>query len=399
MAYSLGLTLYNLANRRDPAPVPAPRPARPNGRMVWLHVPGPDRASPMLELARRLAVDDGLGVLITCPAPMSLPNGVLQDMAPQDTPVDTKAFIAHWQPELAILADGELRPALLHMLADQKIPVIVVQGRSPYLLREREGWYPGLARSLLATIPHILTMDEAGARAFRKAGATPKAVEVAGRMEEQSTVLPHTEAERASLAEIMATRPAWLVAGLDEAEEDAIIAAHSATLRMAHRLLLIVAPQNAAQAEALGNKIAKNTGWNVAQRALDEEPDPEVEVLIADSPAELGLWYRLAPITFLGGSLLGTGCLRNPMEGASLGSSLIGGHRPGAFGTEFGRLTEANALRPVTSPTDLTRALSELLDPDRAAHLANAAWRVASDGAEVTDRVITLIRRIIDGDT
>ena len=91
-------------------------------------------------------------------------------------------------------------------------------------------------------------------------------------------------------------------------------------------------------------------------------------------------------------------CLRNPMEGAALGSSLIGGPRPGDFGSAFDRLTAASAMRTVSSPTELTRALSELLDPDRAAHLANAAWRVASDGAEVTDSVISLIRRIIDGD-
>ena len=398
MAYSLGLTLYNLANRRDAAPA-APRPARPIGRLVWLHVASADQASPMLELARRLALDDGHTVLITCPAQVQLPQGVVQDAVPQDTPADTKAFLAHWQPELAILADGELRPALLNAAVDQKIPLIIVQGRTPYLLREREGWYPGLVRGLLNAIPHILTLDEPAARAFRKAGAAPKAVQVAGRMEEQSSVLHHTEAERASLAEVMATRPAWLVAGLAEAEEDAIIAAHSATLRMAHRLLLIVVPQHAAQAEALAKKIEHNTGWNVALRASDEEPDPEVEVLIADSPAELGLWYRLAPITFLGGSLLGTGCLRNPMEGAALGSSLIGGQRPGEFGPVFERLTAASAILSITSPGDLTRALSELLDPDRAAHLANAAWRVASDGAEVTDSVIALIRRIIDGDT
>ena len=398
MAYSLGLTLYNLANRRDAASA-APRAVRPKGRLVWVHVPGADQASPLLELARRLALDDGHCVLITCPVPLPLPEGALQDTVPQDTPADSKAFLSHWRPEIAILSDGELRPALLHEVADQKIPVIMVQARAPYLLRTRDGWYPGLARGLLSTIPHILTLDEPSARTFRKAGAATKAVEVAGRMEEKSTVLAHTEAERASLAVVMATRPAWLVAGLAEAEEDAIIAAHSATLRMAHRLLLIVVPQNAGQAEALAKKIEQNTGWNVALRAADEEPEPEVEVLIADSPAELGLWYRLASITFLGGSLLGTGCLRNPIEGAALGSSLIGGPRPGEFGTEFGRLGAANAMRTVTSPADLTRALAELLDPDRAAHLANAAWRVASDGAEVTDRVISLIRQIIDGDT
>ncbi len=397
MAYSLGLTLYNLANRRETA-AKAPHPPRPPGRLVWLHAPGPEYASPVLELAHRLVEDDGFGVLITCPETLTLPQGVVQDTPPVDTPADTKAFLHHWRPELAILADGELRPALLHEATEQSIPTIMVQGRTPYLLREREGWYPGLARSLLHRIPHILTLDESAARAFRKAGAAPRAVEVAGRMEEQSAVLPYTEAERASLAEVLATRPVWLVAGLTEAEEDAVIAAHRAALRLAHRLLLIVVPQSPGQAEALAQKMETGPGWNVALRSSDQEPQPEVEVLIADGPTELGLWYRLAPITFLGGSLLGTGCMRNPMEGAALGSALICGPRPGNFGSEFGRLSAARAMRAVGSAGEMADALSELLAPDRAARLASSAWAVASDGAEVTDRVISLIRRIIDGD-
>ena len=70
---------------------------------------------------------------------------------------------------------------------------------------------------------------------FARQVPRPNPVEVAGSMEEQSAVLPHTEAERVSLAEVMATRPVWLVAGLAEAEEDAIIAAHRAALRLSHR--------------------------------------------------------------------------------------------------------------------------------------------------------------------
>lgn len=375
-----------------------PRLARPSGRLVWLHVPVAEDASGMLELAKRLVEDDAIHVLITCQTALILPDGVLQDQIPQDTPADAKAFLHHWRPELAVLADGELRPALLHETDSLSLPLIMVQARMPYLLREREGWFPGLARSLLHKIPHILTLDEPAARAFRKAGAAPKSVHVAGRMEDQSAVLPHTEAERVAMAEMLATRPVWLVAGVAEAEHEAIIAAHRAALRLSHRLLLIVAPQEPHQALTLAQKMEREQGWNVAQRAADQEPEPEVEVLIADSPAELGLWYRLAPITFLGGSLLGTGCLRTPMEAAALGSALITGPKSGAFDLAFDRLSAGRALRTVGSAGELADALSELLAPDRAARLANAAWSVASDGAEVTDRVITLIRRLIDGD-
>ncbi len=398
MAYSIGLTLYNLAARRETAAAP-PRPARPTGRLIWLHAPVAEACAPLLELARRLVADDGHTILISHSNPLVLPDGVLQDLPPPDTPADARAFLGHWRPDLLVIADGELRPALLYEAAENSLPVICVQARAPYLLPERDGWYPGLMRSVLADIKHVLTLDETSARAFRKAGASAGSVEVAGRMEEQSAVLPHTEAERAAMAEGLAARPIWLVAGLDPAEEDAVIAAHRSALRLAHRLLLIVAPQTPEQATAFAHKMEQAEGWNVAQRLQEQEPEPHVEVLIAESPAELGLWYRLAPITFLGGSLQGTGCLRNPMEAAALGSAMIAGPRPGDFGAEFAQLAAAHAVRDVGSSGELADALSELLAPDRAAGLANAAWGAISDGAVVTDRVITLIRRIIDGDT
>ena len=49
------------------------------------------------------------------------------------------------------------------------------------------------------------------------------------------------------------------------------------------------------------------------------------------------------------------------------------------------------------SPTDLASALADLLSPDRAARLAAAAWTVASDGVDVTNRVIDLSRHMLDG--
>lgn len=397
MAYSLGLTLYNLSNRRDAGQVPD-RPPRPLGRLVWLHAPTAEVARSMLELARRLLDEDGLPVLLTCPADIPPRAGLILQRPPADTAAEARAFLDHWSPEIALLSEGELRPALLHEANERKLPLLMVAGRTPYILRERDGWYPGLMRGLLATFRHVLTIDEPSARAFRKAGASLSAVEVTGKMEEESAALPHLEAEREALARQLATRPVWLAASLPEAEETAAITAHRAALRLAHRLLLIIVPEDPARAEPLAARMEDGEGWTVARRSEDQEPDTETEVYIADNPAEFGLWYRLAPITFMGGSLSGQGCIRDPLEPAALGSAILYGPRPGLFGTTFGRLGAARAARAVGSPTDLAEALGDLLSPDRAARLAQAAWAVTSDGAEVTDKVHLLIRHIMDGD-
>lgn len=397
MAYSLGLTLYNLSSRRAGVSI-ADRPPRPAGQLVWLHAPAAEPARAMLELGRRLADEDGVPVLLTCPDPLPDRDGLVIQPPPADTPAETRAFLDHWRPEVAIFSEGELRPALLHEAVERRLPLLMVSGRSPCFIKERDGWYPGLMRGLLGHFRTVLTVDEPSARAFRKAGATPEAVEVTGKLEEESAALPCLEAERDSLARQFATRPVWLAAALPEAEEAAVIAAHRAALRLAHRLLLIVVPQDPARVAPLAEKMEKEEGWTVALRAEEQEPDPETEVYIADSANEFGLWYRLAPITFLGGSLAGTGCARDPLEPAALGSAILYGPRPGLYGATFGRLGAARAARAVGSPNDLAEALGDLLSPDRAARLAQAAWTVASDGAEVTERVIVMIRRILDGE-
>lgn len=395
MARSLGLALYNLRPRLS-APGAQDRPARPDGRLVWLHAPSVDAARTLHELARRLTHEDGLAVLLTCPVLLPLREGMLWHLPPNDTPAEARAFLAHWRPDIAVFSEGELRPALIHECSDSGLPMLMVDGNSPYILRDRDGWYPGLMRAALGRFSHVATLDEAAARAFRRGGALLSAVSVTGRMEEQSAALPCLEAERASLARQLATRPVWFAACLPEAEEKLVIAAHREALRLAHRLLLIVAPQDPARIEPLGALMDAQEGWATASRQRDEEPEAESEVYLVDA-AEYGLWYRLAPITFLGGSLSGTGALRNPLEAAALGSAILHGPRAGEYGATFGRLGAARAARAVASGRDLDEALGDLLDPDRAARLAQAAWAVASEGADVTDRIATLIRQMMKG--
>lgn len=395
MAASLGLKLYNLGQRRDRGQ-DAQRPPRPKGGLVWLHAPSETQVSPMLALARRLIVEDGVGVLMTCPLELPARPGVVHQPPPGDSPAEVRAFLDHWKPDVVVFSDGELRPAALHESANRKLPVLMVNGRAPGFLRERDGWYPGLMRSALSLFSHICTVDEASARQFRKSGASLSAVAVTGRMEEESVALPCLEAERAALALMLAARPVWFAAGVPDTEEDAVLQAHRTAMQHSHRLLMILMPESPARADALARRLEDQEGWIVSRRSQEEEPAPAVEVFVVDNPAEYGLWYRLAPVTFIGGSVAGDGPIRSPMEAAALGSAILHGPRTGRFGPVFGRLGAARATRAVASASDLGEALGDLLAPDRAARLAQSAWMVASDGAEVTEQMLVRIRDLMD---
>jgi 3-deoxy-D-manno-octulosonic-acid transferase len=351
----------------------------------------------MFALARRLIDEDGLAVLITSPASTGPRDGVILQPPPPDSPAEVRAFLDHWAPEIALFAEGEIRPSALHEAAERDIPLVLVNGQTPSFLRDRDGWYPGLMRSALSLFQHVLTIDEAAARAFRKAGAALSAVAVTGRLEEESAALPCLETERAAMARLLAARPVWFAGSIAEAEEPAILAAHRAALQQAHRLLLILMPEDPARLDPLAEALQDREGWSVAQHRKEEEPDTSVEVFLVDNPADYGLWYRLAPVSFLGGSLLGAGPGRSPMEAAALGSAILHGPRMGDHAALFARLRSARAARTVATPADLPEALGDLLAPDRAARLAQAAWAVASDGAEVSEGLLDRIRALTDG--
>lgn len=395
MAPSFGLTLYNLRPRKASEAVPH-WPERKPGILIWLHAPSAKAARGLPELCGRLIEDEGHSVLVTCPEAIALPANVSLQPPPLDDPIHAKAFLDHWRPSVAVFTEGELRPAILHDARQRGMLLMMADASKPYLIAERDGWFPGLVKSSLQCFAQILTLDDAAARSFRKAGASASCVRITGRLEEASAALRCLEAERASMADILASRPVWLAAGLPKSEEDFVIAAHRAALNGAHRLLLIIAPETPERAPALVEKLTA-AGFITATRDSDEEPDYDVEVFITDGQTEMGLWYRLAPVTFIGGSLAGAGALRNPMEAAALGSAIIAGTRTGPYAQSFIRLDEAKASRIINAPRELIDAVNDLLSPDKAARLAQAAWIAASDGAEVTEDLVTTIRQFLEG--
>ncbi|MGB3277554.1 MAG: glycosyltransferase N-terminal domain-containing protein [Pseudorhodobacter sp.] len=396
MAYSLGLTLYNLANRAALA-TQEERPPRPAGTLVWLHAPSSESHAQMAGLAVKLDEDQGFNVLLTCPeSPGTKSPGVVWQPIPEDNPSEARALLDHWKPDLIAFAEGELRPALLHEAHERQIPTALVETRSAAIMRGREGWWPGLLRGLLGSFSAVLAIDQTAARNLRRAGADRKTVEVTGRLEYPSAVLPCAEAERAELAAMLATRPVWFAAGLPEAEESAVISAHRSAMKLAHRLLLILSPQDPARIAALATRMELEEGWTIASRAQEEEPEADVQVYIAEPGVEYGLWYRLAPITYIGGGLGANGISRDPMEAAALGSAIIHGPRAGTFGAALGRLASAQATSLVGDGNDLAKSLGELLSPDRSARQAQAAWTVESDGAEATEKTVRALCKLLE---
>jgi 3-deoxy-D-manno-octulosonic-acid transferase len=395
---SLGLALYLMSAGRGGARAGPPDwPPRPPGTLVWFDAGGAAslRAVPQLaQELRRLRPD--LTLLVTWPgagaaAPQDADAGIIRTAPPADRLAAARAFLGHWRPDAAAFSEGHLPPALIHAAHARGVPLFLVNGRVPLMPGNSWRNAPGLMASVLGRFRAVMMTDLTGLRYARRAGAPRDAVEAAGWLDEAGEPPGVTEPERLALARLVGTRPLWVAAGVPEAEEDAVLSAHQAALRLTHRLLLILVPADAARGPALAARAAGALDGGAALRSVEEYPADQDSVYVADTEGEQGLWYRLAPVCFLGGTLAGGGPTRSPAEPALLGSAILHGPRGGAHAALLARLDAAGGAETVEDAEGLAAAVEALIAADRAAARALAAWGVITAGADVTARAARLL--------
>lgn len=389
------LALWLHLRRRSALAEPGPEWVEPpagEGPLILIHLSErADDPPPVTALLRALlARRPGLRFAFTGSAPtpdMLWPGLRVVTLPPLRDPVAVEHALEALKPRALLLLGDQLPAALITGLADQDLPVVLAEAR--LVAYNRPGtWRSAINRSLMAKVDRVLAPDLTAAAAARQLGAGQDRIEVTGPVTETLPPLSANEAERAALAQILRGRHVWMAANPTLPEAEALLAAHQAALHHNHRALLILAGLPEALVAPIRAEVAR-LGLADVLRSEDEDPEPDDHVLIAEDPYELGLWYRLAPVCFMGGTLLpGPGLApRHPFEPAALGSAIIHGPLPGPYGAEWVQLDGASAARLVTGPAALSMAVADLSAPDQAAQLAENAWSVSTGGAAVLRRI------------
>ncbi|MDM7458276.1 MAG: glycosyltransferase N-terminal domain-containing protein, partial [Paracoccus sp. (in: a-proteobacteria)] len=318
--------------------------------------------------------------------------------APADPACDpslARHLLDQAKPRAVLLLGSDLPLALMAAASERGLPVVLADARlEAAKITGDTGWsgrgwgLKALARQhLLKGLAAVLVTDAASLSCGRRLGLDPARLELTGPVTNIREPLQCNEPERRAMALLMEGRHAWFAASLPPEEEQIVLDAHEAVLRHSHRALLIIAPCSPDQVEALAAR-SRQMGFDVARRAAEEDPHPEVQVLVTDGLTEMGLWYRLAPVTMMGGTMSGQDRLaRHPFEPAALGSAIVHGPHVAAHATEWQQLDRAGAARAVSGPAGLAQAMVELTSAEMIASLALNAWSVSTGGADVAIRI------------
>lgn len=300
---------------------------------------------------------------------------------------EAEALIAKYEPTALAWMDPVDQPAVFSIAQRASIPVAMVDCGK--MIDAHKGWnlWSRVVGLRFRHVDSIFVADAPTRTSMLRAGARASQLHQTGILEVDADTLPCSHSELDRLARILAARPVWLAAKVNFDELDPVLAAHQQALRRAHRLILLVVPGDPEDGDQFAEQI-RHKGLEFRQRSKGEEPDSDCQVYLADEPGELGLWYRLAPISFIGHTLAGRfGNGPDPLGAAALGSAILHGPMIEHHADSFRRLGRARASYPVAHTGELTYALETFLAPDRAARMANAAWEVCTSGAEVLNRV------------
>lgn len=375
---------------------------RPDGPLVWVHAASVGESLSMLPLIQRLLDErPGLHVLMTTGTVTSarlmaerLPEGAFHQYVPVDRLPYVRRFLDHWRPDLVLWAESEFWPNLLGEPAARGIPAILINGRvSP---RSFAGWrrFEGSIRRLLSGFALCLGQTEADARRLVQLGAT--GAKCLGNLKFAAPPLPADPGKLEELEKAVGVRPLWLAASTHPGEEETAGRVHGQLLASHPGLLTVIVPRHPERGAGIAAAL-RASGLAVSRRSAGEAITPATDIYVADTLGELGLFYRLAGVVFVGKSLAPRGG-QNPLEAARLDCALLHGPHMTNFEDIAKALAAAGASLAVDGEAGLAAALERLLgDEGERKRMAAAALALASAQTGILDAVMAELAPFLSG--
>ena len=367
---------------------------RPVGSLVWLHAASVGEAISILPLAARLtASHPQCHALVTTGTVTSaallaqqLPPRVMHQYAPVDLPAAAKRFLGHWRPDLILWTESEFWPNLLGAIAHRGIPLALVNGRVSERAFRRWQRFPTPIRAMLGAFSLCLGQTPRDAARLQILGAAR--VVCVGNLKFSAAPLPADAEMLESFRRALAMRPRWLAASTHAGEEAVVAEAHRRLNQRAGDVVTFIAPRHPERGPEIVALLA-SLGLKTAQRSLGQALEADTQVYLADTIGELGLWYRLAEVVFVGGSLTAPGG-HNPLEPARLGAAVLYGPGMSSFAEIAAGMRAAGASRTVADAGELADAVGKLLFDDATGRraMAAAAKAYAESEAGALERVL-----------
>jgi 3-deoxy-D-manno-octulosonic-acid transferase len=355
---------------RTPERLGMPSAPRMPGALVWLHAASVGETIAVLHLIERLRADrPDLQLLLTTGTVTSaelararLPKGTVHQYIPLDAPDFMARFFDHWRPSAVILTESEIWPNLIREARTRGIPLLLVNGRISQRSYRRWRRRIKIARPMFSSLDLVLAQGSRYADYFERLGA--RNVIVAGNLKMDAPPPPADPGALKRLKKALGPRPVFLAASTHKGEEEIVAGVHSALKVDFPDLLTIIVPRHPERGAEICETL-KTRGLACTLRTRADRPKERDDIYVADTIGELGLFYALSPVAFIGGSLVPHGG-QNPIEAVMHGTVVLTGPKVHNFEEAYEALLAAKACIEVKSEDELKAQARRLLRDEQA---------------------------------
>ena len=374
-----------------------PKIQRPKGKLFWLHGASVGESVSMLPLIHKiLETYPDAHVMVTTGTVTSaavmqkrLPERAFHQFIPIDNPIFTNRFLRYWQPDVILWFESEFWPAILSSIAKRNIPLILINGRISNKTFKRWQQFDFICKELLGCFTFCLGQSEEDAYRLRVLGA--KDAICLGNIKYAGLPLPVDEKAKSDLQKRIGKRKLWLISSTHDDEEIRLAKAHKKLKEKFPDLLMIVAPRHPNRGVEIAEQLEK-MDFNVALRSKNEKITAKTDVYIADTIGEMGLWYELAKIVFIGGSLVPHGG-QNFIEPSRVRDAVLVGPHMHNFSDAMTRARKADAIMQIDTIDEVEKIVGELLENDALLEAkCSLAYNWAQSETKVLDGIIDKIK-------
>lgn len=389
---------------RYPDPVLRALRGRP---VIWIHAVSVGEVVAIQPLVRELLTrlpGHALVMSTVTPTGFAVASKLLEGRgtpiyAPLDFRLTVRRALAAIRPSILLLVESELWPNLIRLTKQQGIPIAVINGRISARAFRRYRLIRAWMRSILADVDLLLMQTELDAARLLALGAVASRVKVLGSLKWDASLLARPAREATmKLAErlrVGGDQPVIVAGSTHRGEEDTVLDAFQRLHEQMPSVKLILAPRHPERAGEV-EELARQRGVTAILRAstLDQAP-PAWDVALVDTMGQLPLYYALASVVFVGGSLIPHGG-QNPLEAASLGKPIVFGPSMENFAEITHQLRVHQAACQVADRAQLTPTLQRLVgDPEEARLMGARAQALVERLSGVSRRTLESLKPLL----
>ncbi|MDO8909459.1 MAG: lipid IV(A) 3-deoxy-D-manno-octulosonic acid transferase [Pseudohongiella sp.] len=357
---------------------------RTEQRWIWVHAASVGESVAISPLVLKLRKErPEWGIVVTTMTPTGserveelFGHDVCHVYAPYDYAGAVKRFLKSFRPALVILVETELWPNLVYYSKKSGAKVMVANARLSEKSYRGYEKFAALGKPMLQQIDCIAAQAENDAARFRRLGVSDAVIRVSGSIKFDIAIPDSLALDAAAMASrIEGKRPVWIAASTREGEDEKVLTALKLVQRHVPDVLLVLVPRHPERFNS-AEKLCEKHQLRVVRRSSEQNVDVLTPVFLGDSMGELLVYYSLAQVAFVGGSLVNTGC-HNVLEPAAMGLPVLTGPSQFNFQTICEQLAEYGALSKVADESALADVLVKLFQDQARLDQMGEAGRLA----------------------